>query len=393
MRIPGKTLVALSGGADSVALLRMLADERQDIEALHCNFHLRGEESDRDERFCRQLCGQLGVPLHVEHFDTERYARENGISIEMAARQLRYRWFKQMRERLGARQIAVAHHRDDQAETVLLNLLRGTGLRGLAGMHSRSGEIVRPLLDYSKADILRYLDSIGQPYVTDSTNLEPCTLRNRLRLEVLPLLNELNPQASLHLAQTARRVAEALPYYLRGIEVSDQLTADTLHERLLGLGFTAAQEADILRTTRSGALFESPTHRLVRHRGDIYIEPKNLPDEAPSFSTSIIAPKTEVSPSHDWPKDECRLDADLVPQPFTIRHPRPGDRFRPLGMKHGTRLVSDFLSDNGLNLLQKHRQWLLVGPSDEIIWVIGLRPDHRYRITATTKRVLVIRKY
>ena len=391
MRIPGKTLVALSGGADSVALLRMLADERQDIEALHCNFHLRGEESNRDERFCRELCGQLGIPIHVEHFDTERYARENGISIEMAARQLRYRWFKQMRDRLGARQIAVAHHRDDQAETVLLNLLRGTGLRGLAGMHPRSGEIVRPLLDYCKADILRYLDSIGQSYVTDSTNLEPCTLRNRLRLEVLPLLNELNPQASLHLAQTARRVAEALPYYLRGIEASDQLTAETLHERLLGMGFTAAQEADILRTTRSGALFESPTHRLVRHRGDIYIESKDLPDEAPTFSTSIVS-REVVPPYCDIPQDECWLDADLVPLPFSVRHPRPGDRFRPLGMGRGTRLVSDFLSDKGLNLLQKRRQWLLVGPSDEIIWAVGLRPDHRYRITPSTKQVLVIRK-
>ena len=388
---PGKTLVALSGGADSVALLRLLAAQatpEAQPEALHCNFHLRGEESQRDEDFCRQLCQRLGLPLHVRHFDTQAYARTHGIGIEMAARRLRYQWFEEMRQQLGADQVAVAHHLDDQAETLLLNLLRGTGLRGLAAMRPRSGHIVRPLLPYSKADILAYLAHIGQDYVTDSTNLQPCTLRNQLRLRVLPLLRELNPQASRHLAQAAERVAQALPYYERGLETATELTPETLHHRLLGLGFTPAQEADILRTRRSGALFESPTHSLVLHRGHIVVEPRNRPDPPPQLETRIVAPG-ELPPWSD--PNECRLDADLVPQPLSLRHPQAGDRLRPLGMQRGTRLLNDYLADQGQHLLQRRRQWLLVTPQGRIVWPLGLRPDQRFAATDATRRVLLVR--
>ena len=167
-----KVLVALSGGADSVALFRVLLSLGYSLECAHCNFHLRGEESDRDETFVRLLCDKYSIPLHVVHFDTEAYAKEKHLSIEMAARELRYDWFEKMRLEREAVSIAVAHHRDDSVETFLLNLIRGTGINGLKGIAAQNGTVIRPLLSESRENILNYLQVIGQDYVTDSTNLQ-----------------------------------------------------------------------------------------------------------------------------------------------------------------------------------------------------------------------------
>ena len=194
-------LVALSGGADSTALLLIMKELGYEVKALHCNFHLRGEESNRDQAFVEELCKQNDVPLSVRHFDTEQYAKEQGISIEMAARDLRYDWFREELKALKASCIAVAHHRDDQAETILLNLLRGTGLRGLTGMRPKHDSIIRPLLCLSREEILEYLESKGQDFVTDSTNSERIAQRNRLRLDVIPLLRDINPAAVEHLCR------------------------------------------------------------------------------------------------------------------------------------------------------------------------------------------------
>ena len=196
-------LVALSGGADSVALLRILRDLDYQIEAAHCNFHLRGAESDRDEAFVRQLCDSLGIKLHLIHFDTETYASVHQVSIEMAARELRYGYFRSLCKDIGAETVCVAHHRDDAVETFLMNLLRGSGIHGLTGIRPKNGQIVRPLLCVGRQDILDYLHSIGQDYVTDSTNLESIVLRNKLRLQVLPLLKQLNPKAVENIDKTA----------------------------------------------------------------------------------------------------------------------------------------------------------------------------------------------
>jgi tRNA(Ile)-lysidine synthase len=202
-------LVALSGGADSVALLLLLKEAGYQVHAAHCNFHLRGEESDRDEAFCVELCQGLGVALHRVHFDTREYAEVHQVSIEMAARELRYRWFEQLREDIGAAGICVAHHRDDSVETVILNLVRGTGLRGLTGIQPRNGSILRPLLCVSRAEIEDFLAKRGQKYVTDSTNLETDVLRNKVRLQVLPLLCELNPAVVENIQRMTEHVSEA----------------------------------------------------------------------------------------------------------------------------------------------------------------------------------------
>ena len=383
------TLVALSGGADSVAMLRMLHQQGVEIAALHCNFHLRGEESDRDENFVSDLCQKLDIPLYIKHFDTRSFAAEHHISIEMAARELRYAWFEEMRQELGAEDIAVAHHRDDQAETVLLNLIRGTGLRGLAGMHERSGHIVRPLLHMSRQDILDYLSQIGQEYITDSTNLERDALRNRIRLDVIPLLQEINPQATSHIAEAAQHVAEALPYYQQGVDMSTDLSPTTIHERLYGFGFTPAQEQQMWQSQRSGATFESPTHRATFSQGRLVVEEKSAAEPAPILSSTII----EVPDPLVWvtreslPSDTCVIDARLVSHELTTRQSRPGDRFRPFGMKHGTRLLADFLTERGLSVFERQRQWL-VCHGDDIVWVVGHRIDDRFRITSTTKKIL-----
>ena len=382
-------LVAVSGGADSVALLCMMHEQGTDIAALHCNFHLRGEESDRDERFVSDLCQKLHIPLHVKHFDTRSYAEEHHISIEMAARELRYTWFEEKRQELRAEDIAVAHHRDDQAETVLLNLIRGTGLRGLSGMHPRSGHIVRPLLNWSRQDILDYLSRIGQDFITDSTNLERDALRNRIRLDVMPLLREINPQAAGHIADTARIVAEALPYYRQGVDMSTDLSPTTLHERLLGLGFTPAQEQQMWQSQRSGATFESATHRATFSQGRLVVEEKLAPAPMPILTESLIeVPDPLAWVTHEsLPSDTCVIDARLVSRGLTTRQSKPGDRFRPFGMKGGSRLVSDFLAERGLSVFERQRQWL-VCHGDDIVWVIGHRIDDRFRITAATKKIL-----
>lgn len=382
-------LVAVSGGADSVALLCKMHEQGTDIAALHCNFHLRGEESERDERFVSDLCQKLHIPLHVKHFDTRSYAEEHHISIEMAARELRYTWFEEKRQELGAEDIAVAHHRDDQAETVLLNLIRGTGLRGLSGMHPRSGHIVRPLLNWSRQDILDYLSRIGQDFITDSTNLERDALRNRIRLDVMPLLREINPQAASHIADTARIVAEALPYYRQGVDMSTDLSPTTLHERLLGLGFTPAQEQQMWQSQRSGATFESATHRATFSQGRLVMEEKLAPAPMPILTESLIeVPDPLAWVTHEsLPSDTCVIDARLVSRGLTTRQSKPGDRFRPFGMKGGSRLVSDFLAERGLSVFERQRQWL-VCHGDDIVWVIGHRIDDRFRITAATKKIL-----
>lgn len=388
-----KILVALSGGADSVALLRSLHAQSYDIEALHCNFQLRGEESDRDERFVVSLCQKYDIPLHVKRFETKEYAKEHGISIEMAARELRYEWFEQKRIELHAAYIAVAHHSEDQAETVLLNLIRGTGLRGLAGMKFINGHIIRPMLNVSKSEILEYLKRIDQDYVTDSSNFELDATRNRIRLEIMPKLKQINPHVTEHFAEAARYVAEAIPYYEKGIEASNAFSSTMLHEQLTGCGFTAAQEKAIMRDINgeSGAIYESATHKILRDRGKLILKKKESTTPPPQLQTEIICVDDALAFLRTQPlsADYAYLDADKVPLPLTLRHPRTGDRFQPFGMKRGTRLISDFLTDLKLSVFEKEEQWL-VCMGEQIVWVKGLRIDQRFCITSDTRRVLVL---
>lgn len=345
----GKYIVALSGGADSVSLLFVLKHLEHElgigVEAAHCNFHLRGAESVRDEEFCKQLCSRLDVPLHLIHFDTQAYADLHRVSIEMAARDLRYGYFENLRRDIEAQDICVAHHRDDSVETVLLNLVRGTGLRGLRGIQPRNGNIIRPLLSLSREDIVQYLGALGESYVTDSTNLHNDVKRNKIRLDVMPLLRELNPSVSQSIFESSLRVGEALKVFDEAMKQSiadvttpprgctcpkctnqpvrkctnqpllvqqsllhqqrctlqanhpltisiDRLKQQpspeyTLHEILSPRGFTSAQIDQIygsLDTCSAGKIIASDSHELAFDRGSLLVQPRtNVADAVRSM--------------------------------------------------------------------------------------------------------------
>lgn len=394
-------LIALSGGADSTALLLIMKELGYRVEALHCNFHLRGAESDCDQAFVEELCRQQDVPLRVRHFQTEEEAKRRGISIEMAARDLRYAWFREEIHLLPLRGVvAVAHHRDDQAETLLLNLLRGTGLRGLAGMQPKHDGIIRPLLCLSREDILEYLEQKGQSYVTDSTNSERIAQRNRIRLDVIPLLQSINPAAVEHLSRACDNVRESLPYYIKGIDVSFRelgITEDAfplkalhlkeaggatlLHEWLASKGFNGAQEAEMLRG-EVGAMWHSHTHTVLRDREALLLVPRSssIVDCQLSIHEEIVPCISETGPNIAY------FDADLLTAPIEVRPVREGDAFVPFGMK-GRKLVSDYLTDRKVNRLQKAETYVATCGED-IIWLIGHRSDNRFRVTAATTRIL-----
>lgn len=398
----GPVLVAVSGGADSVALLNLLHELGYRVIALHCNFHLRGEESDRDQRFVETLCEELHIALHTAHFDTKEYAATHKLSIEMAARELRYDWFRTRLESLGAQAIAVGHHLDDQAETLLLNLLRGTGIRGMAAMHPRQGNIVRPLLGVNRSEIEHYLAEHHLDFITDSSNLEADVLRNRIRLQVMPLLRQLQPAAPTTLARAAEHIGQALPYYLKGVEESmaqagfsaNRLCTDTfirngsplllLHEWLGPHGFNTTQVQDIHRHIdgQPGRMWESHTHRLLLDRQQLLLTEKDPANAAPEIETKEVDTIGPTGPEFAY------VDADRIEQPLTVRPIQAGDWFIPFGMT-GRKLVSDFLTDHKLSRFQKERQWVLCS-GQEIVWLIGLRADNRFRITPQTTRIIQI---
>lgn len=399
----GTVLVAVSGGADSVALLHLLHTLGYPVSALHCNFHLRGEESDVDQQFVEKLCQQFGVSLGVTHFHTADYAKSHGISIEMAARELRYLWFREQMEAQKAQAIAVGHHMDDQAETLLLNLLRGTGLRGLAGMHPQQNNVIRPLLCVSRKEIEEYLHLHHLNYVTDSTNLQHDVLRNRIRLEVMPLLEQLQPAAKQTLSRAAQNVGNSLPYYIEGVSKAmaccgfkdDRLNIEAyrqngcpttlLHEWLHPCGFNASQLSDIQHhiSGQAGKIWESPTHRLLRDRAHLLLVEKQDETDKPVIEMNETS---EIGPTG---AEFAYVDADLITAPLVLRKVQNADWFVPFGMK-GRKLLSDFLTNQKLSRFQKERQWVLCHGND-IVWVIGLRSDNRFRVTLQTKRIIQLR--
>ena len=406
-----KILVALSGGADSVALLRVLLSLGYTCECAHCNFHLRGLESDRDEAFVRQLCEKQGIPLHVTHFDTSAYAKEHHISIEMAARELRYEWFEHIRKEIGASAIAVAHHRDDSVETFLLNLMRGAGINGLKGIPVKNGLIVRPLLSVSREDILDYLQAIHQDFVTDSTNMEDEYMRNKIRLNILPAMKEVNPSIMETIQETTFRFSEISNIYQQDrteaiahkvtstspdlfrislVDVLDDVAPlSLLHEILFLKGFNGSQIQDIYRTlssSQSGKRFFSAEWEVLRDREYIWIKKKTPTQSIPE----IMMEEIERTPSFVIPRDKhiACLDADKINRPLTIRKWERGDKFVPLGM-NGKKNVSDYLTDKKYSLFQKENQYV-VCCGEDIVWLVNERTDHRYRITDNTQRIMLI---
>ncbi|WP_448778627.1 tRNA lysidine(34) synthetase TilS [Bacteroides congonensis] len=402
-----KILIALSGGADSVALLCILHAAGYPCEAAHCNFHLRGEESNRDEQFVRQLCKKYGIHLHTIDFDTTRYAAEKHISIEMAARELRYNWFEEIRNQCRADVVAVAHHQDDSVETILLNLIRGTGITGLLGIRPRNGVIVRPLLCINREEIMRYLQSIGQDYVTDSTNLEDEYTRNKIRLNLLPLMQTINPSVKNSLIETGNYLSDVATIYNRYIEEAKTRIATTegiricelvkepapealLFEILHPLGFNSAQIKDIVHSLhgQSGKQFSSKEWRVIKDREFLLLE-KIQSEDKEELPFQIIKEEKEYTSDFQIPREKgtACFDADKLDGTISYRKWRTGDTFIPFGMK-GKKKVSDYLTDRKFSISQKERQWVLCC-GERIAWLIGERTDNRFRIDETTRRVVI----
>lgn len=402
-----KILVALSGGADSVALLCVLHTAGYPCEAAHCNFHLRGEESNRDELFVRQLCRKYGIHLHTIDFNTTQYATEKRISIEMAARELRYNWFEKIKKECKANVIAVAHHQDDSVETMLLNLIRGTGITGLLGIRPRNGAIVRPLLCINREEIIRYLQQIGQDFVTDSTNLEDEYTRNKIRLHLLPLMQEINPSVKNSLIETSNYLNDVATIYNKvidetkkkiitpeGIRIDALLDAPTpetlLFETLHPLGFNSAQIKDIASSLHGqpGKQFISKEWRVIKDRNLLLLESIRS-EYGTTLPYQLIKEEREYSPDFQIPRDKktACFDADKLTEEIHCRKWRTGDTFIPFGMK-GRKKVSDYLTDRKFSISQKERQWVLCC-GERIAWLIGERTDNRFRIDETTKRVII----
>ena len=414
-------IIALSGGADSVALLLLLKNAHFNVHAAHCNFRLRGDESDRDEAFCVELCQRLGVELHRAHFDTREYAELHKVSIEMAARELRYKWFEQLRQDIGAAGICVAHHRDDSVETVLLNLVRGTGLRGLTGIQPRNGNILRPLLCVSRAEIEAFLAEKGQKYVTDSTNLEADVQRNIVRLEVLPLLRKLNPAVAENIQRTAENLVEAqqvLNVAIAKINDSNILNLSDIEiygsseyltfEWLKKYGFNGNQVRQILEA-ETGKIISSMTgYDVLKDRGRLIVEPAlepfkpmRIPEEGTyvmgGSDAEFVGKNTEnktlrvrkmpVYVSKD--PHIATLDATKVSFPLTVRRVEEGDWMQPYGMK-GRKLLSDLMTDLKMTVFEKRRQLVVVDSQGLIVWATGLRIADFVAVSDATTTVVEV---
>lgn len=399
----GLILVGVSGGADSVALLLILKSLGYQVQALHCNFHLRQEESDRDERFVSELCRKNNIPLLIKHFNTKEYAARNNVSIEMAARDLRYNWFYDVLTDNNAQSIAVAHHRNDQAETLLLNLIRGTGIRGLAGMYPIRNQIARPLLCVTRDEILAYLNEIKQDFVTDSTNLEREATRNKVRLDILPQMAEINPSIVNTLSETCSILMSSLPFYEKKVEeelnrvkhndtevsipqLQECENTDVLiYEWLKDKGFTTSQHREIAESleSTSGKIWESKAYRLLKDRDRLILQEKKEKVSGPQIIQEQVDSITETGP------DLAYFDSDKIVAPITYRTAKKGDWFIPFGME-GKKLISDYLTGIKATRFEKENQ-LLALCGEDIIWVVGHRSDNRYRVDKDTRHIIRLR--
>ena len=407
-------IVALSGGADSVSLLLLLKNAGFNVHAAHCNFHLRGAESDRDEVFCEQLCADKNIPFHRAHFDTREYAELHKVSIEMAARELRYRWFEQLREDIGAAGICVAHHRDDSVETVILNMVRGTGVHGLAGIRPQNGYILRPLLCVSRAEIEDFLAEKGQKYVTDSTNMEDEATRNKVRHHIIPKLQQLNGKALENVQRMAERMVavEALldDYKVKTVRVEagrtviwkcDVLNDYLLYELLADYGFNSSQATQIYASMGAnsvGSVFSSADYDLLVDRECLLIESHREPMKPlviPETGTYILDEEHKIRVEigdFSVSKDPyvATLDASKVSFPLMVRRVEEGDWIVPFGMK-GRKLLSDLMTDLKMSIFDKRKQLVVADSKGVIVWAIGIRVSQNVAVCATDSVAPILR--
>lgn len=421
---PGdKILLGVSGGIDSMVMTDLFVRAGIQIEIAHCNFQLRGSESDDDEQFVKAYASQLRTPFHTIRFETQSIAESQKVSIQMAARELRMDWFFHVAKEKGIAAVATAHHLDDQVETFFINLLRGTGLAGLHGMLPKSGQLIHPLLFTNRVEIEAYAKSRKMTYREDSSNLKTKYLRNNLRLKVIPELEKIKPGFSKILAHNMEHFRSAERILTDHMQATwnsisfkenemtrvklDELKklpekSTYLHEFLKPFGFNTADALQITGSLEShpGKHFLSKTHRITLDREYLLIESLRDPVtrkkkfQIPADALEIDRPvklkisafqKSTAFMINPDPR-VAQLDRDLIKFPLTIRHWKKGDFFYPLGMK-GKKLLSDFFTDQKVSQPEKENCWLLESDGN-IIWVIGYRIDDRFKISHTTKSLI-----
>ncbi|MBN2767335.1 MAG: tRNA lysidine(34) synthetase TilS [Paludibacteraceae bacterium] len=420
----GTVVVGLSGGADSMVMLHVLRKLGYHCLAAHCNFHLRMEESDRDEDFVRKYCFSQNIDLYSIDFETVEYAKTNKISIEMAARELRYGWFEEIRKKTGSEAIVVAHHADDNAETMLLNLVRGTGIRGLTGIGPKNGLVIRPLLCVRRYEIENYALENKIEYITDSTNQENEYQRNKLRNQIIPLLSEINPSVVQTLNDNAVRLRNTFSVYEQFVEEKRNLIVEKkdeeyfidiellkneseketlMYEFCREFGFHSDQINSILQSLKgiSGKKWYATDYIITKDRKQLIIKKIESTSDCEGqidINTEVVFEPIKLSfrrfkRTADYQIErsfDCvHIDESLLKYPLKLRKVKTGDSFVPYGMK-GRKKLSDFFIDLKLNAYQKAKTYVLVSDS-EIVWVVWHRVDNRYAVTNKTTVILEVK--
>ena len=423
-----KILLTVSGGVDSMVMLALFVEAGYSVGVAHCNFALRGAESDEDEATVAAEAVKYGVPIYNKRFDTTGEMERTGESMEMAARRLRYEWFDQICQEHGYTTIAIAHHIDDSIETFFINLLRGTGLRGLTGITRQRGNIVRPLLFAERKEILEYAVAHKIPYREDSSNRSTKYLRNKIRLGLLPMIREINPRFTSIMRGNLYRLSDAQRFIEAGIaKIKEQVLEscngiDRIHTSLIEphfpqefviyeiLNSVYGFKGDVvdelykaLVSGSSGKRFYAREHMACIDRSDIVISA--IADDDPCQTlvereaiksycgnSVLYYEHTDIDNVSDYnaPQEIAYLDEQKLSYPLTLRRWQEGDSFIPFGMM-GRKKVSDFLTDRKMSVVEKSRQFVLVSGED-IVWVVGCRIDDRYRVTNRTEDILKITK-
>jgi len=414
-----KLLVAISGGIDSVVMAHLLKKSGFHFSLAHCNFGLRKKDSDYDEDFCRQLAKTLEVEFYTGSFDVKAFQKKNKVSVQMAARELRYQWFSELLKKKKISYLLTAHHGNDVIETTFINLLRGTGINGLKGIPEKSGQIVRPLLSFTKEEILAYATENKISFRLDKSNFEDKYERNFLRLNILPAFKKLHPNVERtilnnvanfkeeagivndYILATLERIAstnKGMLYLDKKMLVKEKYLKTILHYSLAPLGFNATQISDLEKNISSNGLtgksLLSHTHTLTIDRLELVVK-KNGAAAPGEIQISSVAQLQKCSlfkviktGSFEVPaKNELYVEAAKLVFPLLIRTRLTGDRFMPFGMK-GFKLLSDFLKEQKLNKFEKESCKLLVNGNGEIIWIIGYRSDERYKVNLKNKELI-----
>ena len=413
-----KILIACSGGLDSVVLSRLFKELNYDISLAHCNFSLRGKESDEDEKFVILLADKLSIPIFNKKFNTKAYKIKHKLSTQVAARQLRYQWFEEVCTEHSFDYLATAHHLDDDLETFLINLSRGTGLRGLIGIPLINDKIIRPFLNFPRADILQYAKEKNSSWREDSSNQTSDYLRNKLRIEVIPRLKEVDHNLLNGFHQTQKYLNDSMALvndYMALIknlvvdETEDGFEIDVLklqdlpntnallYELLAPFGFTAWDDISDLLTAQSGKQIFSESHRILKNRKSLLLvensfvhneETYTIKESDTGIDTPINLIIEQVDKTSDYTPSIVYLDLQKLNFPLQLRKWREGDSFYPFGMK-GKKKLSKFFKDEKLSLIAKEKTWVLTS-GNHIVWIVGMRSDHRFKVENQTKKILKI---